>query len=120
HTRNFIDCVRSRERPTADVEIGHRSTTLPLLGNIAYRTGRKMRWNAEREEILDDRQASEFLGRQARPPWDLVADYSQWSKHEGHIAWSPMRLGQLAGRSWPSGLAKWVGQCSVGQVAGQS
>src|SRR5437868_4356754 len=37
HTRNFIDCVRSRQRPVADVEIGHRSTTLPLLGNIAYR-----------------------------------------------------------------------------------
>jgi len=72
HTRNFIECVRSRQRPVADVEIGHRSTTLPLLGNIAYRTGRKIRWNAEREEIIDDRQASELLGRQARAPWNLI------------------------------------------------
>jgi predicted dehydrogenase len=72
HTRNFIECVRSRQRPVADVEIGHRSTILTLLGNIAYRTGRKLRWNAEREEIVDDRQASELLGRQARAPWNLV------------------------------------------------
>jgi hypothetical protein len=74
HTRNFIDCVRSRERPAADVEIGERSTTLPLLGNIAYRTGRKIRWNAEREENIDDRQASKLLSRQARAPWNMVAD----------------------------------------------
>jgi predicted dehydrogenase len=72
HTRNFIECVRSRQRPVADVEIGHRSTTLPLLGNIAFRAGRKIRWNAEREEIVDDREASELLGRLARAPWNLV------------------------------------------------
>jgi hypothetical protein len=73
HTRNFIDCVRSRQRPVADIEIGHHSTTLPLLGNIAYRTGRKIRWNAEREEIVDDPQASALLGRQARAPWNVVS-----------------------------------------------
>jgi predicted dehydrogenase len=72
HTRNFIDCVRSRQRPVADVEVGQRSSTLPLLGNIAYRVGRKIRWDAEREEIIDDRQASELLGRQARSPWNLI------------------------------------------------
>ena len=72
HARNFIDCVRSRQRPVADVEIGQRSTTLPLLGNIAFRTGRKIRWNAEREEIIDDRQASEMLGRRVRAKWSLV------------------------------------------------
>jgi predicted dehydrogenase len=72
HTRNFIECVRSRQRPVADVEIGHLSTTLPLLGNVAFRAGRKIRWNSEREEIVDDRQASELLGRQARAPWNLV------------------------------------------------
>jgi predicted dehydrogenase len=72
HTRNFIECVRSRQRPVADVEIGHRSTTLPLLGNIAFRSGRKLRWNAEREEIIDDREASALLGRQARAPWNIL------------------------------------------------
>ena len=59
-------------RPVADVEIGQHSTTLPLLGNIAFRTGHKIRWNAEREEIVDDREASALLGRQTRAAWNLV------------------------------------------------
>jgi hypothetical protein len=55
-----------------DVEIGHHSTTLPLLGNLAYRTGRKLRWNAESEDFIDDREASAMLTKQARAPWNLV------------------------------------------------
>jgi predicted dehydrogenase len=72
HVKDFIECVRSRKRPAADVEIGHRSSIVPHLGNIAYRTGRKLRWDAAKEEILDDPQASALLGRQARKPWDLI------------------------------------------------
>ena len=72
HTKNFIECVRSRKRPVADVEIAHRSTIAVHLGNIAFRTGRKIRWDAEKEEIVDDPAASALLGRQARKPWDLI------------------------------------------------
>jgi predicted dehydrogenase len=72
HARDFIECVRSRRRPAADVEIGHRSTIAAHLGNIAYRTGRKIRWDSAREVILDDPAASELLGRKPRKPWDLI------------------------------------------------
>jgi hypothetical protein len=72
HVKNFIECVRARARPAADVEIGHRSAIAPHLGNIAYRTGRKIRWDAENEEIRDDPAASELLARRARKPWDLI------------------------------------------------
>lgn len=72
HVKNFIECVRSRKRPLTDVEIGHRSTIVAHLGNIAYRTGRKIRWDAAAEEILEDREASKLLGRPARKPWDLI------------------------------------------------
>ncbi|MEX0936835.1 MAG: Gfo/Idh/MocA family oxidoreductase [Pirellulales bacterium] len=72
HCQNFIDCVRSRARPAADVEIGHRSSIVPHLGNIAYRTGRKLQWDAEKEEITGDVEASRLLGREAREPWDLL------------------------------------------------
>jgi predicted dehydrogenase len=72
HARDFIECVRSRKKPSADVEIGHRSTIIPHLGNIAYRTGRKIRWDAVREEIVGDPQAAHLLGRAARKPWDLI------------------------------------------------
>jgi hypothetical protein len=67
-----VECVRSRKPPAADVEIGHRSTTVVHLGNIAFRTGRKIRWDAEKEEIVEDRAASELLGRKARKPWDVI------------------------------------------------
>ena len=72
HLTNFVDCVRSRQKPLADVETGHRSTTVPHLGNIAFRSGRKIRWDAGREEIVDDANAAALLGRAARKPWDLL------------------------------------------------
>jgi predicted dehydrogenase len=72
HAANFIDCVRSRNQPAADVETGHRSTTVAHLGNIAFKTGKKLSWNAETEEFQDDGGASKLLARQARKPWDLI------------------------------------------------
>src|SRR5262249_15010091 len=52
HVKEFIDCVRSRRKPAADVEVGHRAAVVAHLGNIAYRTGRKLRWDAAKEEVL--------------------------------------------------------------------
>lgn len=72
HAANFIECVRSRKQPNADVETGHRSTTVAHLGNIAFKTGRKLHWNSETEQFNDDAEASKLLGRQARKPWDLI------------------------------------------------
>jgi len=72
HVKDFIECVRSRKQPVGDVAIGHRATIVAHLGNIAYRTGRKIRWDAAKEEIIGDPQASELLSRKARKPWDLI------------------------------------------------
>ena len=47
HVKNFIECVRSRKKPNADVAIGHKASNACHLGNIAYRTGRKLRWDAQ-------------------------------------------------------------------------
>ncbi len=71
HIRNFLDCVKSRQRPNADIEIGHRATAVPHLGNLALRTGRKLVWDAEREAIVGDAQASELLTRSYRAPYLL-------------------------------------------------
>jgi hypothetical protein len=54
------------------VAIGHRSSIVPHLGNIAYRTGNKIRWDAKNEMIINDEQALQLLGRTARKPWDLI------------------------------------------------
>ena len=72
HVKNFIECVRTRNRPVADVETGHRSTIVAHLGNIAFRTGRKIHWESAKEEIVGDPEASKLLGRLARKPWDLI------------------------------------------------
>jgi predicted dehydrogenase len=73
HARNFIECVRSRNKPAGDVEIGHRSTIVPHLGNIAYKVGKKLTWDSEKEQFVNSPEANRLLSRQARKPWDLVA-----------------------------------------------
>jgi predicted dehydrogenase len=72
HVRNFLDCVKSRQRTIADVEDGHRVAAACHLGNISLRIGRKIRWDAEREEIIGDREASGMLERPYRKPWEGV------------------------------------------------
>ncbi|MGA2329307.1 MAG: Gfo/Idh/MocA family oxidoreductase [Bryobacteraceae bacterium] len=71
HVRDFLECIRSRRNPVADVEIGHRSATACLLGAIAYKVGRRIRWDGRSERILDDAQAERLLTKQYRAPWHL-------------------------------------------------
>lgn len=72
HHDNFLQCIRSREKPVADVEIGHRSTTVCNLGNIAMLLDRKVRWDPAREEFADDETANRMRARSMRGPWGLV------------------------------------------------
>ena len=69
HMKNFFDCVRSREKPICDVEIGHRSVSVCHLGVIAIRLGRKLQWNPEREEFVGDKEAQEMVAREMRKPF---------------------------------------------------
>jgi len=71
HKQNFLDCVRSRRETICPAEVGLRSISVALLGEIAMLTGRKIRWNPHTEEILDDPGASALLGRDYREPWTL-------------------------------------------------
>ncbi len=69
HMANFFDCLRSRKAPVCDVEIGHRSASVCHLGVISLRLGRKLKWDADREEFPDDPEANGYLARQMRKPW---------------------------------------------------
>lgn len=71
HVLNFLDCVRSRQKPISDVEIGHSSTTTPHLGNIALRLGRQIRWDSQQEKVIDDAEANSLLQHKYRSPWKL-------------------------------------------------
>ena len=66
---NFLDCVRSRQRTAAPVEVAFRTITVAHLGNIAMLSGRRIRWDPVKEEILDDAGASRLLSRAMREPW---------------------------------------------------
>ncbi len=72
HHDNFLQCVRTRERPIADVEIGHRSATVCNIGNLAMVLDRKLRWDPAREEFIDDAQANRLRQRSMRGPWSLA------------------------------------------------
>ena len=70
HVRNFLDCVKSRESPISDLESGHRVSTMCHLANLSLRLGRKLNWDAQREEFIGDAAANEQLVRSYRTPWD--------------------------------------------------
>jgi predicted dehydrogenase len=71
HHRNWLDCIRSRKRPVADVEIGARSVTVVHLGNLAYWYGRRLRWDPKNWKFVGDDEANGWLDRQRRDPWQL-------------------------------------------------
>jgi predicted dehydrogenase len=72
HLRNWIDCVRSRRAPTADLSIGQRSMALCHLGNIAYRLGREVHFDPATMSFGGDHAANDFLAARARSPWHLA------------------------------------------------
>lgn len=71
HHRNFIDCIKSRRPTAAPAEIGHRSTSICQLGNIAMRLGRKLNWDPTAERFTDSDEANQMLSRPMRSPWHL-------------------------------------------------
>lgn len=71
HKRNWLECIRSRKRPNADVELGHLASIPGHLGNISYRVGRRIVWDGQNETIPNDPEAAALLGRTYRPPYLL-------------------------------------------------
>ncbi len=73
HARNFLDCIRTREKPRSDIETMHRTTTMCHLANLAYLVGRTIHWDAEREIVIGDPKAMECQSyqREYRSPWKL-------------------------------------------------
>jgi predicted dehydrogenase len=72
HVREFLDAVRSRQIPSCDVEYGHRLTKAGLLGNLAFRCGRRLYWDDARERIVGDKAADRMVTRRYRKPWKLA------------------------------------------------
>lgn len=71
HYRHFLECVKTRREPIAPIEQAHRTITVAHLGNIAMLLGRKVRWNPDREQFINDAQAQRMTDRAMREPWRL-------------------------------------------------
>jgi Oxidoreductase family, C-terminal alpha/beta domain len=70
HHRDWIDCIRSRKRPVADVEIGARFVAISILGNIAYWNHAVLHWDPKKWEF-NDADANKWLDYECRDPWKL-------------------------------------------------
>lgn len=71
HRRNFLNCIKTRQHPICDVDIGHSALTACLLSEISMRLGRSLSWDPKREEIIGDAEASALLTRPMRGPWKV-------------------------------------------------
>ncbi len=72
HYANWLECIRSRQKPICDVEIGCRSVTVCLLGIIANKLGRPLKWDAASEHFAGDAEADRLLRKPIRSPWSLT------------------------------------------------
>jgi predicted dehydrogenase len=66
---DFLDAIEHQRRPLSDIEHGHLASNISLLGMISYKLGRSLRWDGEKEIIIDDPEANALLSRPYRAPW---------------------------------------------------
>ena len=71
HKKNFLECIRSRAKPVCDIEIGHVTSFLCHAGNVAWRVGRKLRFDKTTHSFGMDGEANRLLGRSYRQKWAL-------------------------------------------------
>jgi predicted dehydrogenase len=72
HAQAFVEAVRLSKPPVIDIEEGHRATLIAHLGNIAFKTGHKLRWDSENEVFFGKQDANQLLARAPRARWDLI------------------------------------------------
>ncbi len=71
HIRNWVHCMRTREKPVAHAEVGHRATVICHLLNICRELGRKLQWDPVKEEFLGDDEANKLRSRPRRKGYEL-------------------------------------------------
>ena len=71
HIADFIQCVRTRQRPAADAETGHRATSVCHLINICRKLGRRLKWDPQAEKFVGDDEANQLIGRPRRQGYEL-------------------------------------------------
>ncbi|HLY63796.1 MAG TPA: Gfo/Idh/MocA family oxidoreductase [Terriglobia bacterium] len=73
HVANFLECLKTRNRPASDIEIGHRTSSACLLANVALRSKERIGWDVANQHITQGSpEAKKLLSREYRAPWKLV------------------------------------------------
>lgn len=73
HVGNMLECMKTRQRPASDIEIGHRTSSACLLGNVALRSKERIVWDVANQRLVEGGpEARKLLSREYRPPWKLV------------------------------------------------
>ena len=72
HYRNFLDSIKSRQPTITPAETAHHSAIPGHLALISMMVGRRIKWDAKKERIIDDKEASKLLTREYRKPWKLA------------------------------------------------
>ena len=70
---DFLQAIDKGTKPACDIETAHRSSVLPLLGMLSYKTGRSIQWDGAREQIIGDAEAAKLLTGPCRGPWKYPA-----------------------------------------------
>ena len=68
---DFVECVKSREKPFRDIELAVNSVAVSHLATIAYNVNRSLKWDAAAQHFIDDAEANRYLDRARREPWQL-------------------------------------------------
>jgi predicted dehydrogenase len=71
HVQNFLECIKTREKPACDIAIAANTAKVAHMGNIAYKTGRKIYWDQNANQFIQDNEANQLLTPYYRDPWKL-------------------------------------------------
>jgi hypothetical protein len=68
--QDWINCIKSRQKPFCEVEEGHRVSVACLLANMSLRLGRAIKWDPDKEQVIGDKEAAAMCAKPYRAPWD--------------------------------------------------
>jgi len=71
HVQNFLECMKTREKPACDIAIAANTAKVAHMGNIAFKTGRKIYWDKNENQFINDDKANELMSPFYRDPWKL-------------------------------------------------
>jgi hypothetical protein len=68
---DFLNCVKTRNRPFRDIELAVNTVAVSHLSTIAYTLGRSLKWDAAKQQFIGDEEANRCIDRARREPWQL-------------------------------------------------